>query len=749
MPLDFESATTNYTFTDFDGGAVTVVTNPQPAGINTSSKVGKMVKNAGQPWGGSLIQLNAAIDFSVNKTFKMKVWSPRVGAKVLLKVENATNSALFYEKEVLTTVANAWDELTFDYTAINTANQYQKVVLIFDNGTMGDGSSNFTFYFDDIRLTTSTVVVTNPVLPLDFESATTNYTFTDFDGGAVTVVANPQPAGINTSSKVGKMVKNMGQVYGGSLIQLNGPIDFSVNKTFKMKVWSPRVGAKVLLKVENATDASINFEKEVLTTVANTWEDLSFDYTSINSSNQYQKIVLIFDNGTMGDGSSNFTFYFDDIRLITAPVISNVPALPLDFESSTINYAFVDFDGGNASVVSNPQPLPLGINVSPKVARMIKNAGQPWGGSTLMLNTPIDFSINKTFKMKVWSPRVGAKVLLKVENATNSGINFEKEVLTTVANAWDELTFDYSTINTSNQYQKLVFIFENGTVGDGSSNFTFYFDDVRLTVGGTPVNNKTQMSIPLTFDDNNVNYSFIGFSGAEQSSVVVDPTLSSNQVAKVVKTAAALSDAGTVITDSLGRGFTNRVPFSINNTKMTVRVWSPDAGIKVRLKLEEHNSPLHSVETEATVTTASGWQTLTFDFSDESANTTPLNLNYNYDKATIYFNYGVAGSAAGEKTYYFDDLMSKATDNSTNTNDLLDQVSLYPNPFVDYLNIDNQNKTPLEIRVIDMAGKTVKRITSTNSVIQINMQIYPAGVYILQIVNKVNGIKTSKKVIKK
>jgi len=82
----------------------------------------------------------------------MKVWSPRVGAKVLLKVENSANPAQNYEKEVLTTVANGWQELTFDYTAINTANNYDRIVIIFDNGTMGDGTANFTFFFDDIKL---------------------------------------------------------------------------------------------------------------------------------------------------------------------------------------------------------------------------------------------------------------------------------------------------------------------------------------------------------------------------------------------------------------------------------------------------------------------------------------------------------------------------------------------------------------------------------------------------------------------
>jgi hypothetical protein len=84
--------------------------------------------------------------------FKMKVYSPRVGAKVLLKVENKDNGALNFEKEVATTKANKWEELTFVYSAINTANFYHKVVLIFDLGTLGDGSANFTFLFDDITL---------------------------------------------------------------------------------------------------------------------------------------------------------------------------------------------------------------------------------------------------------------------------------------------------------------------------------------------------------------------------------------------------------------------------------------------------------------------------------------------------------------------------------------------------------------------------------------------------------------------
>ena len=152
LPLDFESTALDYAFTNFDGGAVAIIANPQSSGINTSAKVGRMIKNSGQPWGGSFIALDNAIDFTTNKTFKMKVYSPRVGAKVLLKVENKDDGGINFEKKVTTSLANQWEELTFDYSGINTANTYHKIVLIFDLGTVGDGSANFTFLFDDIKL---------------------------------------------------------------------------------------------------------------------------------------------------------------------------------------------------------------------------------------------------------------------------------------------------------------------------------------------------------------------------------------------------------------------------------------------------------------------------------------------------------------------------------------------------------------------------------------------------------------------
>ena len=478
LPITFESPTVDYSFAGFDGGNVTVINNLQSNGINTSTRVGRMVKSAGQPWGGSVITLGAPIDFSANKIFRMKVFSPRVGAKVLLKVENVTNGTLNFEKEVSTTLANTWEDLAFDFTAINTANTYQKIVLIFDNGTMGNGSANFTFLFDDIRLTNS-LPSSFLTLPITFDDPNVTYNTVDFGGNISENATDPVVA----TNKVKKTTKPGGaQTWAGtSIVQLASAIPFAAGSTqMSVRVYSPAAGLPVLLKVEDRTNPTRSVETIATTSVANGWQTLVFNFANqapgtaaINFTYTFNMVSIFFDFGTAGNGK---VFYWDDVTFVT-----NSPAslsLPLTFESTTLNYAFTNFDGGNVTVINNPQVN--GINTSGRVARMVKSAGQTYGGSFINLDNPINFSTQKIVKMKVFSPRVGAKVLLKVENMTNGALSFEKEVTTTVANAWEDLTFDYTAINTANSYQRIVIIFDNGTAGDGSANFTFYFDDIRL-----------------------------------------------------------------------------------------------------------------------------------------------------------------------------------------------------------------------------------------------------------------------------
>ncbi|MBL0356238.1 MAG: hypothetical protein IPP72_04820 [Chitinophagaceae bacterium] len=400
----------------------------------------------------------------------MKVFSPRVGAKVLLKVENATDGNINFEKEVSTTVANAWEDLAFDYSTINTANSYQKIVLIFELGTAGDGSANFTFLFDDIRLT-NTLPVTQVLLPVNFESTTLNYAFTNFGNASSSVISNTHSDASNSSSKVGKLNKaNGAEVWAGSFLELGSPIDFSVMKKIKMKVWCPAAGITVKMKLENLANSGINIEKDVVTTVANGWEELIFDFTGINNANNYQRLVVFFDFGNAGTGAD---YFFDDIELTSG---ADQLVLPLTFQSSTLTYTFTGFGNASAEVINNPDPS--GINTSTKAGALTKASGaEVWAGSFIELASPIDFSSLTRIKMKVWSPASGIVVKMKLENLANSNINIERDATTTVANGWEELTYDFNGVNNADNFQRLVVFFDFGNAGTG---LTYYFDDIKL-----------------------------------------------------------------------------------------------------------------------------------------------------------------------------------------------------------------------------------------------------------------------------
>jgi hypothetical protein len=307
LPVDFESSTLNYAFTNFGGANTAVANNPAINEENTSGKVAKLTKNAGaEVWAGSFLELGEPIDFSTLKKIKIKTWSPKAGIVVKMKLENLTNPDINAEVDVTNTIDNGWEELTFDFSAVDNANKYQRVVVFFDFGNNGTGAD---YYFDDIQLTSGVETVK---MPLTFESSTLTYTFTNFGGANSVLASNPDKTGINTSGKVGALTKGSGaEVWAGSFIELAEPLNFSSFKKIKMKVWSPQAGIIVKMKFENLAESSINKEVDATTTVANGWEELTFDFDGATTANKFQRVVVFFDFGVNGTGK---TYYFDDIK---------------------------------------------------------------------------------------------------------------------------------------------------------------------------------------------------------------------------------------------------------------------------------------------------------------------------------------------------------------------------------------------------------------------------------------------------
>ncbi|GAB5555179.1 MAG: hypothetical protein Sapg2KO_47700 [Saprospiraceae bacterium] len=631
LPIDFEDPEVTYSFVGFGGADLSLVDNPDQSGENTSGKVAQLVKNNGsEVWAGGFLQVPEPIDLSQSTDFTMKVWSPKQGATVKMKLENATDGNIGLEIDAVTTTSGAWENLTYDFSAIDQSQTYQKIVVFMDFGNAGDSS---VYYFDEIVQGSGIDPATLVGIPTDFESSELNYQLGFFGRATSEIIDNPDASGINTSGKVVKLNKSDGsEVWAGTSLKLDRPIDFAQFPNILVDVWSPKQGIPIRLKVENSGDPAIFGELDVNTTTSNGWETLTWDFSGIDMSQSYDVVVLFFDFGTAGDNSD---YYFDNIRHVNPP---EVLAIPLDFESATQGFPWGGFGRATAEVIDNPDAS--GINTSSRVTKLNKSDGsEVWAGASLKLDEPMNFEEFKKIDIDVWSPKQGATVRLKVENSSDNTIFAELDATTTTSNAWETLSWDFVGIDASQTYDLVVLFFDFQVAGDGSD---YYFDNVRYVA---PDANEVPLTLPITFDVPNVPYVLAPF-GDATAQVIANPDVSglntSGMVGEFVKVAGAQTWAGTTMI----------LPEPIalqSDSKFEVLVWSPKQGANILFKLENGSDSGKFFEIPVPTTTSNAWELMEFDLSG-------INLDNSYSKVILFFDFGTPGDGS---IYYFDDIVLK------------------------------------------------------------------------------------------
>ena len=139
---DFEG--TAPVFTGFGGTSSIVIDNPDATGENTSPKVAESLKPFGaETWAGSFFDVAAPLDLTTYSSISIKTWSPAVGTVIRLKLENQANGDEFVEVDATTTVAEAWETLTFNLSTA-PAFTYDRIVLFFDFGNSPTGDAAYT-----------------------------------------------------------------------------------------------------------------------------------------------------------------------------------------------------------------------------------------------------------------------------------------------------------------------------------------------------------------------------------------------------------------------------------------------------------------------------------------------------------------------------------------------------------------------------------------------------------------------------
>jgi len=142
LPLDFESV--EPVFTTFGNSSYSVIANPDPSGINTSSKVLETV-HGNETWAGLYVDLDSPLDFSSATSISLNVWAPITG-DFRFKIENSANTNDFVEVDGSVTSANSWQEIIVDFSSASSG-LYDRLVLF----PGWDVANAGTFYLDNIE----------------------------------------------------------------------------------------------------------------------------------------------------------------------------------------------------------------------------------------------------------------------------------------------------------------------------------------------------------------------------------------------------------------------------------------------------------------------------------------------------------------------------------------------------------------------------------------------------------------------
>ena len=391
LPVTFEDAELAYTWTDFDGGEATIIDNPQATG-NTSAKVTQLVKGEGQPWAGSTLALDTAVDFTQGDLFTVNFWSASL-KPVLLKLEGSLGNV---EITVNHTGSSEWELLEFDFSNLTSSlGDVVNMTVIVENGAIGDGSADWTFYVDDIE---QSVVedsgVEGVTVPVDFESESLTFNLEDFDGGAATIIDNPQMTG-NSSSKVLQLVKGAGAVWAGSVLTLDSAIDFTQGESFTMNFWSASAKS-VLFKFEGTGG---NAEVSANHSGGSVWESLTFDFAGQTAAlGNVVRVVMIVDLGNEGDGSEAWTFYADDIAQSAAEPSSALATIQAGMnDAAAATWSFGEAEALNKVSISTSTTAYEGS----ESLRFMHNGDQDWGGFFTVFSPVLDQSskTNLTFAL--------------------------------------------------------------------------------------------------------------------------------------------------------------------------------------------------------------------------------------------------------------------------------------------------------------------------------------------------------------
>ena len=559
-----------------DGMSFNVTANPNNSGNDSANSA--QVVAAGQPYEAIVLFPSTAIDMTRpgKKIISFDFYQEDDAAvQVLAKLEGPlADSSEIVDVEVEKTVTGAgWQNLTFNFESerknsypygtghpqeqgLSSLDSYQKLVIFIGFGSETTG----TYYIDNIAggadgvaipdTDSDSVIDTVDACPNDAGPIDTNGCPTvtivrsdDFEGGGnitwdaanvgvsdegmgvnLTLFANPDASGINTSATVGRYEDYGAAQYAHMIFNNGGVFDLSTNNIVRVKVYVPTPSTphdeprQLSLKLQDGSSpAPWETQIEIIKPyVYDVWQELVFDFSDqagatnftrvlfqFNGENNYEGVVAYIDDVVMNDDnaepvggtptggdSSDDSSDDSDASDDSSSDDTSSEAKTDDFEgngnitwdSSTtgVNDAGM---GVNFSTVANPDAS--GINTSANVGQYEDTGSAQYAHMIFNNNSNYDLSTRNVVRVKVYVPTPAtahtapAQLALKLQDGGLSAPwETQIEVIQTYQyDTWQELVFDFSGQAAATNFNRMIVQF------NGENNYeavTAYIDDFTL-----------------------------------------------------------------------------------------------------------------------------------------------------------------------------------------------------------------------------------------------------------------------------
>ena len=401
---------------------------------------------------------------------------------------------------------------------------------------------------------------------------------------------------------------------------------------------------------------------------------------------------------------------------------------PIDFEAggNGADWTWTVFENDTnppLEIVVNPDPS--GINTSETVAKFTAlQLGQPYAGVESMHGSDIGtFDLtasNALVNIMVYKTKISDVGIKYV--TPSGGAQMELKVANTVVNQWELITIDFSDYIGLGETTGLdqIVIFPDFIARDADD--VIYFDNISFG----PFESGENIELPVDFELD-TDYGLIGFEGAE-STVVANPDTSgentSETVVETIKTEGAQFYAGTAM------GLDAPIDFSESEI-ISIKTWSPKADIPVRLKLEAAGDVF--VELDTNTTLENQWETLTWDFSGQTA-------GIDFTTVVVFFEF-VPDLPGDGSTYYYDDIEVAQALSISDYESF--SVSSFPNPVKNIWNVSSIDEIS-QINIYNILGKNIRTVSPHMNTYSLDMSQFNSGIYLMKIVSSKGETHTLK-----